>query len=571
MRRSGECVVRLTVVVVLAWLGIPGQPLFAQWDDRPSTARFERGVVAADHPLASEAGAKMLRRGGNVVDAAVATSFALSVTRPASCGIGGGGFMLIWDAKAKKAIALDYRERAPGAAKPGMFNNNPESSRVGGLAVAVPGTVAGLCFALKQYGTLDLATVLEPAIELAQGGFPIDEHDLEIHAGLERFLKANPHRYDRDYDLLEYRRAGKKSPQWRALVELASGGRDAFYKGDIARRIVSSTSRVGGILTMEDLAVTQPVVREPLQGSFGQWDIVTMPPPSSGGIAILETLGILAAYDAQHPDTPLRSLSTNSSAAVHRVTEALKHAFADRAEYLGDPDFVDVPVEKILNPDRLARLARKIDLSNTHPPEEYGRFAPPRDAGTSHFSVMDREGNAVACTETINLSYGSHIRVSMYGLILNNEMDDFAAIPGKPNAFGLIQSAQNAVAPGKKPLSSMSPTFVFVRGEPNPVAAIGASGGPRIITTTLQILLNTTVFDQQPDAAVQSPRYHHQWMPDELLLEPTLFRKTSAELSLFGHTTKSQDTLAVGQMACRRKDGLWGVSDFRKGGRPAGW
>lgn len=571
MRRSGQCVVRLAVVVATAWLGALGQPLLAQWDDLPSTARFEKGVVAADHPLASEAGAEMLRRGGNVVDAAVATSFALSVTRPASCGIGGGGFMLIWDAKAKKAVALDYRERAPAAATAEMFVADPDSSRLGAKAVAIPGTVAGLCFALKQYGTLDLATVLEPAIRLATDGFPLDRHDKEIQAGLEKQWRSDKEHAELHVDLMDYRRERRKSPQLRALKKLAAEGPDAFYKGDIANWITYSVQRSGGILTAEDLASMRPVIREPLRGSFGRWDVVTMPPPSSGGLAILETLGILAAYDAQHPDVPLKSLSRNSAAAIHRITEALKHAFADRAEYLGDPDFVDVPVEKILAPDRLARLARKIDLSNTHPPDEYGRFAPSRDAGTSHFSVMDREGNAVACTETINLSYGSHFRVPLYHIVLNNEMDDFAAIPGKPNAFGLIQSAQNAVAPGKKPLSSMSPTFVFVRGEPNPVAAIGASGGPRIITTTLQILLNTTVFDQPPDAAVQSPRYHHQWMPDELLLEPTLFRKTSAELSLFGHTTKSQNSLAVGQMACRRKDGLWGVSDFRKGGRPAGW
>jgi len=571
MRCSRGQVVRLLVFVALGWQFPCGEPSRAQGEDLPFAARFEKGVVAADHPLASEAGAEMLRQGGNVVDAAVATSFALSVTRPASCGIGGGGFMLIWNAKTRKAIALDYRERAPLAATANMFADNPESSRLGGKAVAVPGTVAGLCFALKEYGTLDLATVLAPAIAFATDGFPLDEHDVEIQAVQEKISRSQPNGRRGIADLSGYRRSGARSPQLQALLALAAKGPDEFYKGEIARRIVVSVYETGGILTKEDLAETQPVVREPLRGSFGPWDVLTMPPPSSGGIAILETLGILAAYDAQHPDQRLASLKRNSPAAVHRVTEALKHAFADRAEFLGDPDFVDVPVAKILDPDRLARLAKKIDSSNTHPSEAYGRFESPRDAGTSHFSVMDRDGNAVACTETINLSYGSHVKVPIYGIVLNNEMDDFTSIPGKPNAFGLIQSAQNAIAPRKKPLSSMSPTFVFVRGEPNPVAAIGASGGPRIITTTLQILLNTTVFDRLPEDAVEAPRFHHQWMPDELLLEPELFRRTSAELMLFGHATKRQDALAVGQLTCRRKDGLWGVSDFRKGGRPAGW
>lgn len=561
---------RLVVIVVLCLLRLPLSDRPAHGQETPFAARFEKGVVAADHPAASEAGADMLRRGGNVVDAAVATSFALSVVRPASCGIGGGGFMLIWDARKRQAVALDYRERAPMAATADMFAKDPQGSRLGGKAVAVPGTVAGLCYALKEYGTLELHVVLGPAIALAKSQPPLDDHDRDIQRGLEKRPSAQgtPRQVS---DMSSYRLAGDESPQLNALRLLAKEGPDAFYQGEIARAIVATVERTGGVMSLEDLAEMKPVVRQPLRGTFGDLQILTMPPPSSGGIAILETLGILAAYDAQHPDKPLKSLDRRSPVAIHRIAEALKHAFADRAEYLGDPDFVDVPTDKLLDPARLARLARKIDAANTLPPESYGRFEPPKDAGTSHFSVMDAEGNAVACTETINLSYGSHVVVPNYGIVLNNEMDDFTSVPGKPNAFGLLQSAQNAISPRKKPLSSMSPTFVFKAGDPNPVAAVGASGGPRIITSTLQIMLNSTFYDLSPGQAVQSPRFHHQWMPNELLLEPSLDQKVSKELTLFGHRTQAQGALAVGQLVRRQKDGLWGASDPRKGGRPAGW
>lgn len=550
----------------------------AQAESPSPGAQFERGVVAADHPAASEAGAEMLRRGGNVVDAAVATSFALSVVRPASSGIGGGGFMVIWNARTQKAVALDYRERAPQQATAEMFVGKPGASEHGGLAVGVPGTVAGLCHALREYGTLDLPTALAPAIRLCREGVPVDEHDAETAKEMERRFAQQPEWKDKFANLWTgyiepIRKPGGRfhSPQLRTLERIAAEGRDGFYRGAVAKAIVAEVRRTGGILSLDDLEAMQPVTREPIRAAFGQWTILTMPPPSSGGIAIAETLGILSAYQRRHPEWSLVGAGHNSPQTIHVVTEALKHAFADRAEFLGDADFVDVPVSRLLEPARLDRLASRIDPASTKAPETYGRFEPPRDGGTSHFSVMDREGNAVACTETINLTYGSFVVVPEYGVVLNNEMDDFTAVPGKPNAFGLIQSAGNAVAPGKKPLSSMSPTLVFRKEEPNPVAALGASGGPRIITTTLQVLLNVTAFELSPTEAVVAPRFHHQWIPDELLLEPGLFEGRSGSLEGLRHKAIRRGRLAVGQLVVRRKEGLWGVSDPRKHGAPAGW
>jgi gamma-glutamyltranspeptidase/glutathione hydrolase len=556
-----------------------GTPVLAE-DAPKSAAVYQKGVVAADHPLASEAGAKMLRQGGNAVDAAVATSFALSVVRPASCGIGGGGFMLIWDAKTQKAIALDYRERAPAAATATMFAADSNSSQIGGKAVAVPGTVAGLCFAAENYGRLDRPRVLEPAIELCRNGRQIDLHDIEVQREmLQRFSRREDltrrfrplvvaHLNDGgDWKLDDNAESHSDVP----LLSIAKLGRDGFYEGQVAEAIVKTVRDDGGILTMKDLQAMQPIVREPLRGSYGDWDIITMPPPSSGGVALLETLGILESWDRQHPDQTLAKLEQNSPTTIHVIVEALKHAFADRAEFLGDADFVDVPVERLLARERLDQLAKKIDVTKTLMPADYGRFAPPRDAGTSHFSVMDAEGNAVACTETINMTYGSLVVTNPYGIVLNNEMDDFTSDPGQPNAYGLIQSANNAIAPGKKPLSSMTPTLVFQRGDSRPLLAVGGSGGPRIITTTLQILLNATRFELPPEAAVTTSRLHHQWMPDELLLEPSLDERRRLPLQRLGHQTVQRSALAVGQLTIRTPEGLWGVSDPRKYGRPAGW
>lgn len=551
--------------------------------DTSQQAVWQHGVVSADHPAASEAGAEILRRGGNVVDAAVATSFALSVVRPASCGVGGGGFMLIWNAEQQHAVALDYRERAPLSAHRDMFaqsdpTSGTESESVrGGKAVAVPGTVAGLCMAAEKYGSLPLPTLLEPALQLAREGVLVDEHHIAVQQATLAVFERHPD-YARRFEplLIDYLNHGRAwqpgdryfSPQKKLLERLAAEGPAAFYAGSVSAAIIDSVRQAGGIMNQKDLSEYRPVEREPLKAGFHGAEVLSMPPASSGGVALIQTLQTLEQWE-QLSSRSLKSLRHNSDDYIHVVSEAMKHAFADRAEFLGDSDFSDLPLSRLLSIPYARHTAEQIDLQSTLPPAKYGRFFCASDGGTSHFSVIDREGNAVACTETINLTFGSFLVVPEYGVVLNNEIDDFAAKPGQPNAFGLMQSEANAIAPGKKPLSSMTPTIVVRDGKA--VLAAGASGGPRIISATIQTTLNQMIFDMGPAAAVSAPRFHHQWFPNELLLEPTLFDTLSRQMQTRGHRTIRRTELAASQSASRTDSGLQGGSDPRKHGRPAGF
>ena len=547
---------------------------------------YEQAVVAADHPLASAAGLAILKAGGNVVDAAVATSFALTVLRPASCGLGGGGFMVIWNAKDQKATVIDYRERAPAAATPDMYAELPGTdkqrqmaSRQGPLAVAVPCTVAGLSHAVKEYGSLDLKTVMLPAIQLARRGVPINEHMRSVQRGMLARIKngtLNPDEFKTLVD--DYLNHGKPwkedarffSPQLKTLELIAEYGRDGFYQGAVAEAMVAACGKsAGGILTLEDLKTTEPIIRKPLTTNFDGYQILTMPPPSSGGIAIIESFNMIKALEQQTLKHPFGKLKYHSPEEIHLLTEVMKHAFADRAEYLGDADFVPVPIDRLTSGSYASELARRIDPQQTKSMKDYGRYIPPQDGGTSHFSVMDAQGNAVACTETINLTFGSYVVIPKYGIVMNNEMDDFAAISGKPNAFGLIQGKANEIEPGKKPLSSMSPTIAVKDGKA--VFSAGASGGPRIISSTLQVLLNMIVFGMTPSQAVDAPRIHHQWVPEDLLLEPELFGQAGEKLKQYGHSTKKSSSLAASQAVSRQPDGLRGHSDPRKHGAAAGY
>lgn len=547
-----------------------------------ATVSFSQGVVAADHAAASEAGAKILRQGGNVVDAAVATSFALSVVRPASCGIGGGGFMVIWNAKEQKSVALDYRERSPAFATRDLFGGTadaglPEPRSVrGGLAAGIPGTVAGLCYAAEKYGTLPIATLVQPAIDLCRNGVEIDAHDQDVQASTLVTLAKHDGYRTRFAELLTgYLNGGKSwkqrdrffSPQLKTLELIAQHGAVGFYDGEVAKAVTAAAAAESGVLSLADLSGYVPTERLALTAEFHGRRLITMPPPSSGGVALLQTLQSLEAWESLHHQ-PLKELGHNSADYVHVVAEALKHAFADRAEYLGDTDFADVPITRMLSPEYAQQIAARISPDNTLPMEKYGRFFSQSDGGTSHFSVMDAAGNAVACTETINLTFGSFVVVPEYGVVLNNQMDDFAAEPGKPNAFGLIQSEVNAIAPGKKPLSSMTPTIVIQHGKAT--YTCGASGGPRIITATLQSLLNHTVFGMEPAPAVTAPRFHHQWSPNELLLEPVLMQQTGEALAAIGHATKRTSSLAATQAAALSDGKLLGGSDPRKHGTPTG-
>ena len=576
-------------LIALAFVSV----VFAN-EARSEDAVYQRAAVAADHPLASEAGVEILKKGGNVVDAGAAVGFALSVLRPASSGLGGGGFMVIWNAQEQCCVTLDYRERAPLKAtaemfvvgqvsnlpaKDGQVENLPHASVRGPLAAAVPGHVAGLCYAIERYGRLPIAEVIAPAIRMARDGVPADAQYVKTLQSAVKTWSKWPPEFRAKFATFHqsYLHGGQEikigdkvtSPQLPALEQIAACGASGFYSGPVAAALLAASRQAGGVFSPADFCDMGPVQRQPLKLSYQGYDILTMPPVSSGGIAMLTTLQILEELDARAGVTPFPRLAPDSPEAVHRLTEAFKHAFADRAEFLGDADFVDVPVARLISREHARELASRIDLKQTRPTNTYGRFAPVNDAGTTHFSVIDHHGSAVACTETINTEYGSWIVDPKFGVLLNNEMDDFAAVPGQPNAFGLIQSSANAIAPRKKPLSSMTPTIVVKDGKA--VFALGASGGPRIITATTQLLLNLIHRQQTPIAAVQAPRLHHQWLPDVLDLEPRLHGELHGPLTVLGHKSKQLSASAVTQAVSRMPDGLRAGSDPRKGGRPAGW
>lgn len=573
-------------------------------------AVFQKGVVAADHPVASRAGAEILARGGNAIDAAVATSFCLSVVRPMSCGIGGGGFMMIHDPSAppaERSVALNYREIAPAAVDQNFFPNraDPDASRTSGAAVAVPGTVAGLWEAHQRYGKLAWSDVLEPAIRAAEDGFLVNEDFMASAREAIAWYTEDPTRQEsRPFIWRRFLREGAVSEgdrirnpeQAKALRLIAENGPKSFYSGEIARAIVEAAGKAKGVMTVTDLESYSPQTLTPLRGSFRGRTVLVMPPPSSGGVATLQTLGVIDRYERMH-GLALTDLGHNTVDSIHVLAEAMKHAFADRSEWLADPQFVDVPVAQLLTPHYLNLLASRINPEQTLQSGEYGlksvQTAPARDAGTSHFSVIDAEGMAVACTETINLTFGSRIAVEEFGFVLNNQMDDFTTMPGAVNAFGLRQSDRNLPAPGKRPLSSMSPTIVLsVDGKVELVT--GARGGPRIITSTVQSIINTLVYGMNAAEAVSAPRIHHQWFPNILALETTLTARPEAPVDAkpeevmrlfqnvasahdleFGLTSRGHrlgEALSVGvlEMIHRVKDGYEAAADPRGGGAPAG-
>jgi gamma-glutamyltranspeptidase/glutathione hydrolase len=537
-------------------------------------ATSTHGMVAADHRLASQAGIEILRQGGNAIDAAVATAFALGVVNPSSCGIGGGGFMLIYLGQSGRAVALDYRETAPAAATRDMFIRNghavPSLSLRGGLAVAVPGEVAGLAEALRRYGTLPLSAVMQPAIRYARDGFAAEEHLAEEIADNAAGLRADPilarNFLHPDGSPLRAGETVREPELALTLQRIVDGGPDAFYHGAIADRIAGSVHAAGGVLSEGDLAAYRPQWRLPLWGTHGDAQVITMPPPSSGGGVLLEILGIL-----RHDN--LARLGQNSPRYVHLVAEAMQHAFADRAQFYGDPDFVHVPLAQLLAPANTAALRLRISPTRTLQPGAYGsRFdsaAAAADAGTSHFSVMDGEGNAVACTTTINTGFGSMVVAGDTGIILNNEMDDFSAQPGVPNVYALIGKEANAIAPGKRPLSSMTPTVVTRNGQA--FLALGGSGGPLIISATTEVLLDVLDFDLDAAAAVAAPRFHDQWRPAVLALEPQIWDAARQVLARYGYVVKEMPSMGAVQVVTRSAGMFEGASDPRKGGEAAGW
>ncbi|MDR9415368.1 MAG: gamma-glutamyltransferase [Gracilimonas sp.] len=481
---------------------------------------YNNGLVVTADKYASEIGKEILQQGGNAVDAAVAVQFALAVTLPRAGNIGGGGFMVIRLADGETA-ALDFREKAPQKASRDMYVRNGEFdgdlSWEGILAVGVPGTVDGMIKALERYGRMPLDLVLQPAIKLARNGYSLSYSQAEdLNNNQDTFFKyeASTSYFTKpDSSLFEEGDTFTQTDLATTLERIARFGREGFYAGPTADAIVNEMEKSGGLIGYRDLRNYESVWREPVRVDYQDYTLHIMSPPSSGSVAIAQILKMINDYD-------LKSMGHNSADYVHVISEAMKRAFADRSYYLGDPDFVDVPMEELTseyyNDVRMGDFS--MDSATTSSSLSYGNISATTESSeTTHFSVIDEDGNAVAVTTTLNGSFGSHVSVGGAGFLLNNEMDDFSAQPGEPNAYGLIGAEANAIEPGKRMLSSMSPTIVTKDGKVDMI--LGAAGGPRIITATLQGFLNRAIFDMRAQQATSVPRFHHQWLPEVLLYD----------------------------------------------------
>ncbi|HAY96710.1 gamma-glutamyltransferase [Shewanella sp.] len=565
----------LAIAMALPLLSSPSlladeSPIFSQMATaQPVWAKH--GMVASQETLASRTGVEILKQGGNAVDAAVAVAFSLAVTLPRAGNIGGGGFMLVHIAKENKTIAIDYREMAPSKAKKNIFlDENGDAveklSREHGLAVGVPGTVMGMSLALEKYGTMTLAQVTAPAIKMAQEGISVTPDLAQSLAGLKRrmaqwpttaaiFYKADGSDYQVD-DIL-------KQPELaHSLSLIAEKGTKGFYEGETATKLINAVKDAGGIMTLDDLKNYKVVEREPVRGEYRGYEVVSMPPPSSGGVHIIEMLNVLQQF-------PIDKLGHNTAQTIHLMAETMKYAYSDRSEYLGDPDFYKVPIKALTSKDYAQKIASQIAMNKATPSAEIkpGKLAPYESDQTTHFSVVDKWGNAVSNTYTLNFSYGSGLVAKGTGILLNNEMDDFSAKPGVPNGYGLVGGDANAVEGNKRPLSSMSPTIVMKDGKPFLVT--GSPGGSRIITTTLQIIMNVIDHGLNIAEASNAARVHHQWQPDELRVESSFNRDTISLLEAKGHKVKVQSAMGSTQSIMVTEQGIFGASDPRHSGSEA--
>ena len=558
--------------VALSFLASPARPQDLEYLEQTAppqswpkqAVRGAHGMVVTDVELGSQAGVEILKRGGNAVDAAVAVAFALAVVEPAAGNIGGGGFMLVRLADGRTSF-FDYREVAPGKATRDMYIRpdgklDEEASVIGYRSIAVPGTVAGLELALKTYGSMKLADVMTPAIRLAQDGFPVSEKLAgEVQSqrpDLQRFGMSR-RIFLRDGQLYKPGEILRQPELAATLKRIAKNGAAEFYHGETARMLVDDMTRLGGLITMDDLAQYHPKVREALHANYEiaghKWDVITSPPPSSGGVAIIEALNMLNGVPLQ---------GWNDPQSIHMVAETMRRVFADRAAYLADPDFAKVPVDGLTSACYAKELAATIQpeqassSSSIHAGSPHicgvsAGAAPPSNSvstlgegpHTTHFSVVDAAGNAVASTYTLNASFGSHV-TSTAGFLLNDEMDDFTTQPGVPNAlFGLIQSVANAIAPGHRPLSSMVPTILLRDGKLSFVT--GSPGGPTIISATLLSVLNWMRLGMDAQAAINAPRFHHQWMPDLILMERDFPADLEAALNARGYKTRRRGHIGL--------------------------
>lgn len=531
----------------------------------PEVARH--GMVASQDALASAAGVEIMKAGGNAVDAAIATGFALAVTLPRAGNLAGSGFMMIYDAKTKKSYALDFKDVAPIAAKADMFVKpdgtvDRESIGFTRKGAGVPGTVSGLIMAHERFGKLPLKQVIAPAVKLAREGFIVSEDLAQSLDFAKKALGADPAArkifFRPDGNTWQ---AGDRLIQTdlaRTMEIIAAKGADGFYKGEVAHMIADDMKRNGGLITEADLAAYKAVWREPVYGSYRGYDLALMPPPSSGGVHILQILNVLSHY-------PMKEFGADTFQSTHVMVEAMRQAYADRSEFMGDPDSIKIPVKWLTSQKYADEIAAAIPAEKARSSETVRPGTKPISEGTetTHYSIMDSEGNAVATTYSLNYSYGSGIVVPGTGALLNNGMDDFSAQPGTANAYGLVGGAANAIAPRKRSLSSMTPTIVFKDGKPMMVT--GSPGGSRIITTVLQNLVNVIDFDMNIAEANATPRFHHQWKPDVVYLEPNFNKDIQRSMEAQGYKIdKTRSTMGSVQSVMFKDGVFYGSSDPRR-------
>jgi gamma-glutamyltranspeptidase / glutathione hydrolase len=558
--------VRFLALLLISALLVPG--LDAR---QPTYAR--KAMVVAEEDLATEVGVSVLRSGGNAVDAAVAVGFALAVTHPYAGNIGGGGFMLIRMASGRSTF-IDFREKAPAAATHDMYQNasgTPTGDSVlGWRAAGVPGTVRGLALANKKYGREPWPELVKPAVALATNGFPVSKWQMDSWHRSSPLLSQFPESkriFLKDGAYYDWQEIFKQPELARTLDRIAQLGPADFYDGETAHILAREMAKNGGLINLADLHNYQAIERTPLEGDYKGYHLITSPPPSSGGVGLLQMLAMLNG-------TSYEKSGAGSAVSYHYMAEVMRRYFADRSQYLGDPDFVNVSIAALLAPAYVNSRRATISPDRATPAEQIspGITGANEGTNTTHYNIVDQEGNAVAVTYTLNNGYGSGVTVPGAGFLLNDEMDDFAAIPGEPNMFGLVQGESNAIAPGKRPLSSMTPTIILKDGKPCMV--LGAPGGPLIISAVLQVILNVIDFGMNPQDAIDFPRIHDQWKPDRLDVESTVSPDTVAQLQRMGYQTQTANPSEHARVeAILISDGwLQGAVDGRgSGGKAEGY
>lgn len=562
----------LCFLLILTGLAVADPPIPEEAPSRFLSIRARHAMVASAEAQATEAGLEVMRKGGNAVDAAVTTAFVLAVTLPSAGNIGGGGFLLVRTPDGK-VEALDFRERAPHATGRDFYLDpngqvNRDRITIGYDSCGVPGTVAGMQQVLKRYGTLTMAQAVEPARKLAAEGMVVTQDLADSLDQVKDDLKKYPSTAAIFLPGGQVPRVGDRLVQrelaW-SLEQIGKGGADAFYKGEVGQRMVACIKKNGGVMTMQDLADYQAVWRAPVQGTYRGYTVYSMPPPSSGGVHLIQMLNILEGYD-------LAAAGQNSALNLHRIAEAMRSAYADRATWLGDPDFFKVPVEWLTSKSYADQIRQAIpaDRSRRSSDVKAGKAPGYESPQTTHFSVADEHQMAVSMTYTLNYSYGSKAVAEGTGILLNDEMDDFAAAPGQPNGFGLVGGEANSVQPGKRPLSSMTPSILEKDGQLAMV--VGSPGGSRIITAVLQTVLNVIDFHNNAETAVAAARVHHQWLPDELYYEEGISPDTLAILKAEGHNLSFRNTFGHVMLIVRRPDGWYeGGADPRRPGDVEGF